>query len=161
MTFHRLSALALAGLALAAPTTAQASRASVATARALRVAAATFGAPCGGTPVELTWGDPHRWVGDGGHGGWAAWTGADGRPQGEGSTSLRTHCRVRVDAALALEWRRHGWREWALYCTVIVHEVGHLTGHEHSENPYDVMAATMSVSAPQCWRAALRYGYAD
>lgn len=156
---RHLTTILLTAIALAAPAAADASAPSRATTLAMRVAAATFGTPCGGSPVSITWGDTHRFAGDGQHGGWAGWTGADGRPQGDGPTNLRTRCAIRIDGTFARRARRYDWHEWALYCSVIAHEVGHLTGHEHSENPWDVMAPDLQVSAPQCTRAAKRYGY--
>lgn len=40
--------------------------------------------------------------------------------------------------------------DWPKFCTVIVHEVGHLEGHPHSADPDDVMAPYYSQPAPDC-----------
>src|SRR4051794_4357121 len=40
--------------------------------------------------------------------------------------------------------------DWARFCTVLVHEFGHLTGHAHSPDPSDVMAAYYTRPLAQC-----------
>lgn len=40
--------------------------------------------------------------------------------------------------------------DWPRFCTVLVHEFGHLTGHQHSEDPNDVMAAYYNRPLAQC-----------
>jgi hypothetical protein len=39
---------------------------------------------------------------------------------------------------------------WAKFCTVLVHEFGHLTGHEHSPDPHDIMAPLFTEPLPAC-----------
>lgn len=40
--------------------------------------------------------------------------------------------------------------DWPKFCTVVIHEFGHLTGHPHSDNANDVMSAYYSTPAPEC-----------
>src|SRR3954463_3893220 len=51
-------------------------------------------------------------------------------------------CTVEFNRGLSYDWPR--------FCTVIVHEFGHLTGHQHSPDPNDVMAAYYSHPLQQC-----------
>jgi hypothetical protein len=44
--------------------------------------------------------------------------------------------------------------DWPKLCTVIEHELGHLTGHEHVDNPHDVMSTYYVYPAPECAPAA-------
>jgi Matrixin len=45
---------------------------------------------------------------------------------------------------------RQDW-DWPKFCTVFVHEFGHLAGHAHSDNPDDVMFAYYTgTSVPEC-----------
>lgn len=58
------------------------------------------------------------------------------RPTAEASAGWRltdpfTECRITINP-----WRV---RTWPHLCRTIVHEYGHLTGHEHSTDPSDVM----------------------
>lgn len=39
---------------------------------------------------------------------------------------------------------------WAKFCTVLVHEFGHLTGHRHSSDPHDVMSPVLVDPLPAC-----------
>jgi matrixin len=39
---------------------------------------------------------------------------------------------------------------WAKFCTVLVHEFGHLTGHHHSPDPRDIMAPLFGAPLPGC-----------
>src|SRR4051812_10175608 len=51
-------------------------------------------------------------------------------------------CTVDFNRGLSYDWPR--------FCTVLVHEFGHLTGHQHSPDPDDVMAAYYNHPVPQC-----------
>src|SRR4051794_3143245 len=41
--------------------------------------------------------------------------------------------------ACRVDLNSRAWFDWPKFCTVIVHELGHLTGHRHSTDPADVM----------------------
>lgn len=49
-----------------------------------------------------------------------------------------------IDLSTAASW------DWPKLCTVIVHEVGHLAGHGHSEDPFDVMFGEYVLPLPAC-----------
>ena len=51
-------------------------------------------------------------------------------------------CEVDFNRLLSYDWPR--------FCTVLVHEFGHLTGHQHSPDPNDVMAAYYNRPLQQC-----------
>jgi hypothetical protein len=40
--------------------------------------------------------------------------------------------------------------DWSMFCTVVVHEYGHLSGKPHSTDPNDVMAPIYSKPVPEC-----------
>jgi hypothetical protein len=40
--------------------------------------------------------------------------------------------------------------DWPMFCTVLVHEFGHLTGHPHSSDPNDVMSPYYTQPLAQC-----------
>jgi hypothetical protein len=40
--------------------------------------------------------------------------------------------------------------DWPSLCTVFAHEFGHLTGHQHTSDPSDVMYPLYSVPLPAC-----------
>ena len=44
--------------------------------------------------------------------------------------------------------------DWPRFCTVLVHEFGHLTGHQHSPDPNDVMAPYYNHPIAQCQAVA-------
>jgi hypothetical protein len=56
--------------------------------------------------------------------------------------SSNTDCEI----ALSLQ---AGW-DWPKLCTVVLHEVGHLTGHDHVEDPDDLMSFAYIAPAPEC-----------
>jgi hypothetical protein len=46
-----------------------------------------------------------------------------------------------------------GW-DWPKLCTVVEHEMGHLTGHDHVNDPHDVMSPYYIFATPECAPAA-------
>ena len=40
--------------------------------------------------------------------------------------------------------------DWQKLCTVVIHEVGHLTGHDHVDDPTDIMYYAYVQPAPEC-----------
>jgi hypothetical protein len=40
--------------------------------------------------------------------------------------------------------------DWPKLCTVVIHEVGHLTGHDHVDDPSDIMYYAYMEPAPEC-----------
>jgi hypothetical protein len=42
-----------------------------------------------------------------------------------------------------------GW-DWPKLCTVVEHEMGHLTGHDHVDDPHDVMSPYYIFPTPEC-----------
>jgi Matrixin len=56
--------------------------------------------------------------------------------------SSNTDCEIALSTQV--EW------DWTKLCTVVVHEVGHLDGHDHVDDPADVMYATYLAPVPEC-----------
>lgn len=56
--------------------------------------------------------------------------------------SFNTDCEIAL--SLQVEW------DWQKLCTVVVHEVGHLTGHDHVDEADDVMYATYVAPVAEC-----------
>lgn len=55
-------------------------------------------------------------------------------------------CSIQFNDAISWDWNR--------FCTVLVHEYGHLTGHAHSPDPADVMYAYYVAPLSDCVAAA-------
>jgi hypothetical protein len=55
-----------------------------------------------------------------------------------------------LNTACAIVFNSQAWLPWPRFCTVVVHEYGHLTGHPHSDDPRDVMAPTTRLTLPAC-----------
>jgi matrixin len=55
-------------------------------------------------------------------------------------------CQISFNTGMAWDWKR--------FCSVLVHEYGHLSGHEHSSDPNDVMAPYYSRPIAECVAAA-------
>jgi hypothetical protein len=56
--------------------------------------------------------------------------------------SFNTDCEIVL--SLQVEW------DWQKLCTVVVHEVGHLTGHDHVDDPHDLMYPTYVEPVAEC-----------
>jgi hypothetical protein len=56
--------------------------------------------------------------------------------------SANTDCELALSTQV--EW------DWPKLCTVVIHEIGHLTGHDHVDDPADIMNATYLRPAPEC-----------
>lgn len=101
------------------------------------VAAGVWGfAACSGK-VEIAWRVRPRSVNA--VSSWANPISAYGYPQ------RNFRCRVEFNPSTA-------WT-WAKFCTVLVHEFGHLTGHRHSADPHDVMAPVLGEPLTACTSA--------
>lgn len=55
-------------------------------------------------------------------------------------------CQITFNAALTWDWTR--------FCSILVHEYGHLVGHAHSPDEHDVMYAFYEAPVAQCVAAA-------
>lgn len=66
----------------------------------------------------------------------SVYTTTDGNPASFGD------CSITFNSAESWTWPR--------FCTVMVHEYGHLAGHDHSSDPADVMFPTLVRIAPEC-----------
>lgn len=131
MRHARLAAAVLA-LALAAPGTARADGDRVTV--ALAVAEAYWNAvPCGGdvtialVPMDASYNAVATWT----------------NPVSDyGDPALNVGCRIDLNPRNLTRWRK--------LCTVVVHEVGHLTGHPHVSDPRDVMTPVYSGPVAVC-----------
>jgi hypothetical protein len=127
---RRAASLALAALALAAAPAAHAADpatdfapGSAAAVGAADVATAYWGsAPCGGN-VAITWAALAETINA-----TSTWT----NPVGAYDAPDRNdNCAITFNVALAWDWTR--------FCSILVHEYGHLGGRAHSSDPGDVM----------------------
>ena len=59
-----------------------------------------------------------------------------------GTPKRNSDCTIRLSTAA-------GW-DWPKLCTIVVHEVGHLDGHDHRDDPHDVMAAQYLEPVEDC-----------
>lgn len=138
----RALALGLALLALAAPAAAaqgvpspvRFAVGSPAMQTAQQIAAAQWGGvPCGGQ-VEVTWTAQEPTINA------RAWWWTATTPYGD--PGANTGCRVELNSVA-----RFGWTK---FCTVIVHEYGHLAGHDHVADGPDVMSPIYRAPLPAC-----------
>jgi hypothetical protein len=108
--------------------------------------------PCGGQ-VQVTWTVEAPRINARSY--WSNPTSAYGAP------ALNTACRIEFNAAAPYDWD--------MFCTVVVHEYGHLAGHQHAPDGPDVMspiyrqplaacAATADPADPVAGSAASRTG---
>lgn len=130
-----LPAVAMAARAARNAAPRLASAGAVSTAEA--VAAAEWGMEACSGDVEITWRARSRHVNA--VSSWANPHTAYGEPE------RNFACRVEFNP-------RTTWT-WAKFCTVLVHEFGHLTGHRHSPDPNDVMAPLFADPLPACTAA--------
>lgn len=116
-----VAALALAAPASAAPV----SRSEIH--KAQRVALDYWHAtPCGGTRIAFGWGDYEPT-----NNAMSWW---------ENRRSPNSLWRFpRLNRACEVDFNRNASWDWPKACTVMVHEYGHLLGHQHSDDPADVM----------------------
>jgi hypothetical protein len=104
-------------------------------ATAMEIAATHWAAvPCSGR-VDVRWAPLAAGVG--GRSTWA-YAGDDGFR----SPARNTDCEIELSTL-------EDW-DWAKVCTVLVHEVGHLTGHRHADDPHDVMNAAYVEPVADC-----------
>jgi hypothetical protein len=135
----------LAAAALASP--AGASAAARATAFRVPASAAAYSAahavavahwgtdPCGGT-VAIAWTSMHESINAVSD--WTNPTSLYGNPAANG------HCTITYN-------RREAW-SWPMFCTITEHELGHLAGHQHVDDPNDVMSPYYTHPSPECLR---------
>ncbi|WCB95534.1 hypothetical protein DSM104299_04283 [Baekduia alba] len=90
-------------------------------------------APCGGR-VAITW--AHLDAGINARSTWANDVDPYLQP------SRNTECAIAL--ATGADW------DWVKLCSVVVREVGHLTGHEHLDDPTDIMYYAYVQPAPEC-----------
>jgi hypothetical protein len=101
------------------------------------IARSTWGVdPCGGQ-IDISWGTDDPLINA--RSSWANPVGTYGAPQ------VNTQCRVVFNAAMAFSWEK--------FCTVLVHEYGHLSGHPHTVDGPDVMSPIYRAPLPACHAA--------
>ena len=107
-----------------------ASDALTATAHALAVA--HWGVdPCGGQ-VTVTW--AHMGAGINARSQWMSYD----------IHNPATYSQCSITYNLDVDW------DWPKLCTVIEHELGHLAGHDHVNDPHDVMSPYYVYATPEC-----------
>jgi Matrixin len=55
-----------------------------------------------------------------------------------------TYTQCAISYNLDVDW------DWPKLCTVVEHELGHLAGHDHVNDPHDVMSPYYVYAAPEC-----------
>lgn len=107
---------------------------SPAMATAQQIAVAQWGAmPCNGQ-VTFEWGTDDANINARSY--WANPTSAYGAP------ALNVQCRIVFNSQMRFDWPK--------FCTVFVHELGHLAGHEHTADGPDVMSPIYRAALPAC-----------
>ena len=110
---------------------------------AFRVAVKYWGkVPCSGQ-VAVRWGSL-----DGETNATSSWRSATAN--GYATPETNSQCRVTFNRAAI--------RDWPMLCTIATHEVGHLNGHEHRDDPGRLMSRVYARPLPQCVAAARRAG---
>jgi hypothetical protein len=109
---------------------------SPSTATARQIAVAHWGVdPCGGN-VAITWTAQARDLNAVAH--WSS-------PVPDTGPAGHLDCSIAFNSAASFSWPK--------FCTVVVHEYGHLVGHGHSADPTDVMAAVYRKPLAACVHA--------
>jgi hypothetical protein len=62
------------------------------------------------------------------------------------NADLNGDCRIEFNTGMDFDWQK--------FCTVVVHEYGHLSGKPHSPDAHDVMAAFYEDPLPDCLTAS-------
>ena len=127
-----LLAIAMLPAAAQAATSVPVPASDALTASAHALAVARWGVdPCGGQ-VAVTW--AHMGAGINARSQWM-------------STDLHnpaTYTQCSITYNLDVDW------DWPKLCTVIEHELGHLAGHEHVDDPHDVMSPYYVFPSAEC-----------
>ena len=87
--------------------------------------------PCGGQ-VSVTW--AHMGAGINARSQWMSTNPSD--------PSTYSDCAISYNLDV-------GW-DWPKLCTVVEHELGHLSGHDHVNDPHDVMSPYYVYPSPEC-----------
>jgi outer membrane protein assembly factor BamE (lipoprotein component of BamABCDE complex) len=127
-----LLAIAMLPAAAQAATSVPVPASDALTASAHALAVARWGVdPCGGQ-VAVTW--SHMGAGINAR---STWMSVDIH-----DPSTYSQCSIAYN--LDIDW------DWPKLCTVIEHELGHLSGHEHVNDPHDVMSPYYVFPTPEC-----------
>jgi hypothetical protein len=91
------------------------------------------GSPCGGA-IDISWGQDDPTINARSY--WANPRSAYDDPQ------LNTGCRIVFNVSMAFTWEK--------FCTVLVHEYGHLSGRPHTADGPDLMSPIYRAALPAC-----------
>jgi hypothetical protein len=101
---------------------------------AQNIAVANWGAaPCGGS-VDVSWGQDDPTINARSY--WANPKSAYDNPE------LNTQCRIVFNVSMTFTWEK--------FCTVLVHEYGHLSGKPHTADGPDLMSPIYRAPLPAC-----------
>jgi hypothetical protein len=104
---------------------------------AIQIAESTWNTdPCGGQ-VTVTWGA----------------LGADVNAQSSWTNPQSAYDAPQLNGDCSVTFNPSADFDWAKFCTVMVHEYGHLSGKPHSPDPNDVMNAYYTVPIQACVNA--------